>query len=140
MGCCIFSSKGKGQGAIVHSAILFWHCGAIRNFWNNLTQWLISECRHIVNLNLNIENILFGIFENRKADDVLNLIIILAKQFIYKMKYSNTLPDLQHFKKVLLLYYKSEKYIAFTNCNWNKFNQKWLLYKHIFHADVNFGI
>ena len=111
---------------------IFWNCDTVKNFWNNLTDWLTNNFSHIVTLNFTLEDILFGIHDFKRADDILNLLLILAKQFIYRMKCNNSRPVLQHFIKTLHFYYNSEKYVAFTNCNWKKFNKKWLLYKHIF--------
>ena len=107
----------------------------VQTFWSNLSEWLKNKCRHIINLNLDQENVIFGIVDNTKADETLNLILLLAKQYIYhvyRMKYNNTSPSLTLFKNTLFHYYNCEKYIAFTNCTLNKFNKKWLLYKVLF--------
>ena len=111
---------------------LFWCCEQVQTFWTDLTQWLKRKCRHITSINLDRENVIFGIVDNMKADETLNLILLLAKQFIYRMKYNNTVPSLALFQKTLLHYYNCEKYIAFSNCTWDKFNKKWLLYKVLF--------
>ena len=116
---------------------LFWSCDHIQIFWNNLTQWLNNTCRHIVNINLDKENVIFGILDNRKADETLNLILLLAKKFIYRMKYNDTIPSLSLFKNTLRHYYNGEKYIAFTNCSWDKFSKKWQLYNVLFEQNTN---
>ena len=113
---------------IVH---LFWECNLVNNFWHNLESWLKGECVHIIELNITKEDVILGIQNIRRADNVINLIILLAKQYIYRIKYKNTVPVLQHFKKSITLQYNIEKYIAFSNCDWDKFNKRWMPYKQL---------
>lgn len=105
---------------------LFWNCTYTQTFWRELEEWLKQECNH-TDLSLTKENIIFGISNNKK-DVILNLIILLGKRFIYKMKYKNTKPCLLVFKKDLKFNYNTEKFIAYCNCKWSKFNERWTAY------------
>ena len=116
---------------------LFWDCNVIKQFWHDIQNWLKGECVHINDLNLSKTDIIFGIDNQRRADAVINFIILLAKQFIYRMKYKNAVPLIQIFKKVLLLQYNVEKFLAYSNCNWTKFNQKWMPYKQMLNRISN---
>ena len=108
---------------------IFGDCHLIQNFWHSLEQWLRSECVHITELNLSLADIIFGINNNIRADSILNFIILFAKQYIYCNKYNNTIPYIQGFKTRLLLQYNCEKYLAYSNCEWTKFNNRWMPYK-----------
>ena len=110
---------------------LFWDCNVVKNFWSDLTNWLKEDCVHINELNISKHDAIFGIYNRKQADSVINLIVLLAKQFIYRMKYKNSVPLIEIFKKSVLLQYNVEKYIAYSNCNWDKFNKKWTSYKQL---------
>ena len=112
---------------------LFWNCETVATFWHDLTVWLVNECAHITNLNLTLPDIILGIHNKQRSDEVLNFIILNAKSYIYNMKYNNSCPQIQNFKKYLFSYYETEKYIAYSNCQWNKFDNRWRLYKVLFN-------
>ena len=115
--------------SLVH---LFYDCPHVKIFWLNLFQWLQEECPHINTINLSPRDILFGIIDNRGVDLTFNFIILIAKQFIYKCKRSNQrLLLIQQYKLFLKAVYETEKYIAFKNCSWSKFNTKWSSYKNM---------
>ena len=111
---------------------LFWDCQIIKDFWRNLEEWLKSECVHICNIQLTKNDIFLQIQEKQRTDNILNLIVLLAKVYIYKAKFNNIPLTIQNFKKSLLFYYNAEKFIAYTNCKWDTFNKRWQFYKHIF--------
>lgn len=106
-------------------------CNIVRTFWNELFQWMKDGCTHIYNLNILDNEILFGITDNKKADYVLNFILLLAKQYIYKCKMKKQIPLLQGFKHMLKSVYNTEKFIAFKNCKWENFDKRWRLYKNL---------
>ena len=112
--------------------VLFvWECEFIQSFWHNFETWLKNGCAHIVDMHLTLNDTIFGIYNKQRADVTINFIILSAKQYIYRMKYNNTIPILQNFIMNLILQYKIEKYIAYCNCDWDKFNKRWMLYKNL---------
>ena len=112
---------------------LFWDCDIVTTFWHDLQNWLMGECAHIVNLNLTIKDVILGVQNKQRADEILNFILLRAKSFIYSTKCSNSSPQIHAFKKYLLSHYNTEKYSAFSNCLWDKFNKRWMLYKVLFN-------
>ena len=98
-------------------------------FWHELEDWLKQECVHIREFNLTREDVIFGILDKYRVDSILNFIILLGKKFIYRMKYKSAKPNLCIFKKDLKIHYETEKYVAYCNCDWNKFNKRWTPYK-----------
>ena len=113
---------------------LFWECNPVNEFWHNLENWLKGECMHISELNFSKNDVLLGIQNTLRADGVINLIILLAKQFIYRMKYKSTVPSLQHFKKTVKVQFYIEKFMAYSSCNWDTFNKKWMPYKQFLNC------
>ena len=110
---------------------IFWECSIIQNFWKNLETWLKGGCVHIRSLNLTKYDVIFQIQDRQRTDNVLNFIILLAKSYIYNMKYKNKIPQLISFQKWLLFNYNTEKFIAYSNCMWDKFNKIWQPYNNI---------
>ena len=69
----------------------------VQHFWTNLTMFLL---RHNITINFSLKYVAFGITErtNRIETQVKNFIILLGKYFIFKNKYQETQPTLEHFK------------------------------------------
>ena len=108
---------------------IFWQCYKVKNFWTSLTNYLKEKCLHIINLNLNEELVLFGYNKNSKTDEALDLILLLAKHFIYKCRLENTEAKLQNFLKYFKYRYKIEKHNATVKMEKEAFEKKWLLYQ-----------
>jgi hypothetical protein len=112
--------------SIVH---LFWHCEHVKLFWMSLEQILIEKCKNITTISFNESLILFGHDDMFKLDEVFDLILLLAKFFIYKCRFEQKVPQLNPFLKYLKHRYRTEKYIACINLNYNKFHNNWMFYK-----------
>ena len=92
---------------------LLYFCKSSTFFWKELLSWLVDE----VNILLNVSHldILFGKFDLDKDFLLVNHIILLAKYFIYKCKFSKASPSLTVFKVKLKATYKLELHIAKKN-------------------------
>ena len=108
---------------------LFWECPITKVFWEEVKEWIKSNCNHLINLMLRKQDVLFGITNKTRTDRILNLIILLAKSHQYRMKMSNKTLYINNFKKDFYCYYKNCKYIAHTNCKQESFNQEWQPYE-----------
>ena len=111
---------------------LFYCCPFVNSFWNNLSQWLTDSCENMNILNLTKAEVLLGIINKNRGDLTVNFILLCAKQFIYKCKNSMTVPRIENFKPWLHSIYKVEKYIAYKDCKWVKFNKRWSKYQRLF--------
>lgn len=78
---------------------LFWHCDCINSFWIQLERWINEKCQHVLNFSLSESLIIFGTTNNVCTDFVFDMIILLAKQYIYSCKYKQNLPNLEIYKK-----------------------------------------
>ena len=79
---------------------LLYFCKSSTFFWKELLSWLADL------------DILFGKFDLDKDFFLVNHIILLAKYFIYKCKFSKASPSLTVFKAKLKATHKLELYIA----------------------------
>jgi exonuclease III len=111
---------------------LFWDCDKVQKFWKNCQRALQSKCTHCYQLNFNKELILFGNSENIATDNTLDLIIIMAKFYVYKCKIQNCTPQLLTFCNILKSRYQTELYCATISGNKILCTQQWIHYKAFF--------
>ena len=106
-----------------------WSCSITNEFWENLQRTMIQECMNCENLIFHEELVLFGIQQNVVTDRILDLIILMAKLYIYKCKWKKVPPRINIFMTFLKERYKLEKYIhAITRKNEN-FLREWFPYQ-----------
>ena len=99
---------------------LFCECNYVSSLWDDFNAWL-SEKFHD-NISLQKKDIILG---NDKFIDIVNLLIILMKSFIYQNRMKNKIPRFLNFIEYAKLYQKTEKFI-FTNSNRIcKFDNRW---------------
>ena len=111
-----------------------WKCHYIKNFWLSIEKMFNERCPLTHNLRLNENMIIFNTDIRLKTDTVADLIILLAKQYIFKCKLDRSLPCLNMFIKELKYRYKIEEYNAKITCNTMQFNKDWLFYKQLFDS------
>ncbi len=87
-----------------------------------------------IETDLTYETISFCItkIKSKQKSILTSFIIMLAKYFIFKCKYNETLPTLDHFKLYLRKTIKIEETIAMLRNNLEGFNLKWNGYVQIF--------
>jgi hypothetical protein len=91
-------------------------------FWDDVKKWIKEK----VNIHVNWEkdNLLFGV--NVKCMD---LIMLICRFHIYKMKMKGNKPSIHVLKKDIKDYYSLEKYIYLCQNNIAKFYKKWGVFK-----------
>ena len=72
--------------------------------------------------------ILFGVKPNVQTDKAMDLLILWAKFYIYKCKFQDSKPVLEHFRTVLKFRYKTEKYLAYMIGRGREFLIEWMPY------------
>ncbi len=113
---------------------MFWECGQVQSYWSDISQLLK---RNILDYDtdLTYETISFCTTKKKpKQKSVLTSFItciMLAKYFIFKCKYNETLPTIEQFKLYLRKTIKIEETIAHLRNNIQGFNSKWNGYLHI---------
>ena len=102
---------------------LFWECQFSRAFWTDLEVFL-TEKQLTVRLDYKI--ISLGYTEWSSSSYLLNFIIIYAKYFIFKNKYSNTIPLFSNFRNYLRYIQNIEHVIATAKDKLTLHNEKWV--------------
>ena len=100
---------------------LFCKCEISSTFWSQVKDWI----EEVLGGNLFLDDmaILFGI--RKKSWSAVNLILLLGRFHMYKMKMMDSKPSLKLFKEDVKQYYVMEKYTSLTNGWTAKFNAKW---------------
>ena len=109
---------------------IFWECKITQSFLTDLIKMIKTKCKSI-HLLLSESLTILGIDSNIKIDSVTYLILLLAKQFIYKCKLRNANPDISVFLRSLKLRYEIEKYNAKIDMRYSEFTAKWALYQEL---------
>ena len=112
---CTFCQREKET--ITH---LFWECQHVTIFRNEFLIWLDS--RNLHNLRIEPQDLMFG---KTEASDAINLTLILFKQFIYKQRQLNKVPNLAGFLSYLKQYQKVEQKIFQYKLQIDKFLTRW---------------
>ena len=92
-----------------------WQCYFTRHFWRKLETLINTSCETSRNIKITEDLVLFGIDSTVITDNMFDLIILLAKQYLYRCKFEQSVPLVSVFRKQLQLRYKLE----------NAFNARW---------------
>ena len=84
-----------------------------------------TSCETTCNIKITENLILFGINSTVITDNILDLIILLAKQYFYRCKFEQSVPLVSVFRKQLKLRYKLEEYNLKITFQENAFNTRW---------------
>ena len=78
------------------------------------------------NINFTSTDIIFGMDD---ISDIINLIILLVKFYIYQQRMKKDIPNFNGFKEYLKYYQKIEKTIYFEKKQIHDFNDRWKNFK-----------
>ena len=101
---------------------LMWECNVTKDFWNNLSTWMNTVLN--IFFNVNYQNICLGLF-NEDFDFFKNIIILLAKRYIYRCRVEEKKLSIYVFKELVKMTEKSEKVIAERNNRIASHNKRW---------------
>ena len=118
---CSFCNEEKET--LLH---LFWECPMTNSFWADVFN-LMSEYSLLYNPYRNVSDIILGKGESH----LVNLIILIAKRYIYSAKMNKSIPYLSVFKKNLELQFKVEQKIAYMTNQEETFIQTWYLLQNM---------
>ena len=113
---CTFCKTDKET--IIH---LMFECRYVNRLWQNLLNWIENKTDTLITLDP--KTTLLGYTEKR--NDVLNLIFLVTKEYIYSRKHANVFPTLDGLKVILQHRYNIHKCNAYTECKYNKFMTFW---------------
>lgn len=128
---CNFCQKEKDT--IEH---YLYFCEHLLSFWIQLETFLKEKCGNCERFRFNFPLILFGTDEITETDEILDLVILLGKVFVYKCRITKTKPNIQHFLKELCWRYKMEKYAHTMEMKQAEFKRKWYPYLGILQLET----
>ena len=116
---------------------LFWECPIVSKVWKEFGELLKEKCPHSDHLKLSEQLILFGEEENITTDRVFDYMITVVKFFIYKCRFTKTVPTMEAIRSYLRIQYFDEKHISLSNFQYD-FALKWMPYTPMFlHENEN---
>ena len=104
---------------------LFYDCTVVRDFWNRLTNKFIEKgvaCRSFF---LPKEVILLGVAPNFKTSKILDMVLVMAKMYIYRQKVNKKGLSLNTFLKEIKERCLMEKYSSILDDSYDKYASKW---------------
>ena len=90
----------------------------------------LKKLNSCVCLSLEYREIILGFLTGEM--DLLNYIIILGKTYMWTCRCKETKPSYNHFERILLNKYQTEKYISFKSNNINLSKKKWRIFEELF--------
>ena len=92
---------------------IFLDCSFSSSFWNETCEKILNKLNSCVCLSLEYRDIILGFLTGEM--DLLNYIIILGKTYLWTCRCKETKPSFNHFERILLDKYQTEKYISFKS-------------------------
>ena len=111
---------------------LLWTCPKVKVFWTQLKNIINTRCHLTYTLTFDQTSITHGILTGEQKNPTLELIIIIAKHYIYYSKVCDTQPHVNKFIQIIHNRYKIEGALTNNKQNKEKFSQKWEKYLNIF--------
>ena len=112
-----------------------WHCYFTRRFWRLLENLISACCETACNIKITKNIVLFGIDSTAITDKIFDLIILLAKQYLYRCKFEQFVPLVAVFRKQLKLRHKLEEYNSKITFQENAFKKRWHCYRPLLLED-----
>ena len=112
-----------------------WQCYFTRRFWRLLENLISTSCETACNIKITENLVLFGIDSTAITDKIFDLIILLAKQYLYRCKFEQSVPLISVFRKQLKLRHKLEEYNSKITFQENAFNARWHCYRPLLLED-----
>ena len=109
---------------------VFTSCPTVVSLWNNLSIQIYNVVSKRVGFKF--MNILFGEVPLSKTNQIINFLILYAKQYIFQCLYKKKIPIFQGLLYHLRLRYEIEKYVSVRNSSMNKFNVLWKGWEKLF--------
>ena len=100
----------------------FYECNEVAAFWSALERALNVKLPMREKVKLTCHDVMFGCLGR---PDVINLIILVAKQFIVSQRIREGLFNMDQFRPALLKMFRMEKRNALANVKMDRFRERW---------------
>ena len=111
------------EETVIH---LFCECPNVQPLWSMMTQMAAEFCGADEEcLKLSIRNVIFNQVFSTNVRNVVNLLCLITKQYIYRQRCTKNNLSARELKRLILSYRNSEKYYAIKNNTTNAFFRRW---------------
>ena len=111
---------------------LFWECSHVKQFWTDLEDLLKRKCYNCARFSFRQELVLFGASANIITDRAIDFLILLAKFYIYKCRFTENIPNCLSFITNLKKRLEIEKLSAIRRNKYSQFQLIWYPYLGLF--------
>ena len=111
------------QSDLENTEHLLFHCRFVKRFWNEM--YVLLKAKNLLSKPLKIEEVIFGICEDKPNVLLANLIILSGKYYIYYSKLNNSPLSCKSFIQRTKTMYYTESIIAEENIQMVYHNKKW---------------
>ena len=111
---------------------LFWECCHVKKFWIDLEDMLKRKCYNCARFTFKKELVIFGTSKNIITDRTIDFIILLAKFYIYKCRFLESVPNCLSFILYLKKRLEIERILAFRRNKSSQFHLMWYPYLKLF--------
>ena len=101
---------------------MFWECSIVNVFWKMIEIWLNGKLN--INIQISYKNVFLG-FTNHQRYLTVNHVLLCAKYYLYKNRFSKDKPSTICFKNILCEIIKQEKGFFFKKNRIEDFDKKW---------------
>ena len=70
-----------------------WDCTYTETYWKRILDWITNNASHYRAFNITEQLVIFGVENSVVTDRVLNLIMLMAKRYIFKCRYLKVTPN-----------------------------------------------
>ena len=120
---------GLSEETIEH---LFSHCVKVKEFLPKIYRWIESLTG--TTCQFTIQEVLLGIIQVDNHSEKFNLLLILLKDYIFKVARKGSIFNTTAFSHKLYQIYIEQEYLATINSQLPTFLRKWALVKDVVHA------
>ena len=99
---------------------LFWECTYVQEFWNSTISLINNKLN--VNIQLTVQDVIFG---KDNVADIINMVILLGKSYIYQQRVNNSRPIYTGFISFMKYYQKMEKIIYCRKNKIESYRNRW---------------
>ena len=110
---------------------LFWECCHVKKFWIDLEDMLKRNCYNCARFTFKEELVIFGASTNITTDKAIDFLILLAKFYIYKCRFIETIPNCVSFILILKKRLEIERISAIRRNKFSQFQMMWYPYRKL---------
>ena len=107
---------------------LLWDCTYTETFWKRILDWITNNTSHLHAFNITEQVVTFGVEDNVVTDRVLDLMMLMAKHYIFRCRCLKVTPNFVCFSREVKQRAVVEKHIWLIKDNLTMYFLLWSPY------------